>query len=107
MNVMESVSCPICATDGTEFLFERWGHRVVQCRRCDLAYVNPRTVRVESEEYFRGPYLSSIEQNGVLKENVKLLYQAAIDNLTAHLRPGRLLDVGCAMGHFMAFARGQ
>ena len=106
-NSMESVSCAICGEDNAAFLFSKWGHNVVRCRHCGLSYVNPRNFRVESDDYFRGPYLSTIEENGTLKSGIEHLYSAVVNNLNTYLAAGRLLDVGCAMGHFMAFARGR
>ncbi len=102
---MESVNCVICNEDNTTFLFPKWGHRIVQCARCGLTYVNPRNFNVESDSYFQGPYLSTIEENGVLKPGIDYLYSQITNNLGTCYKPGRLLDVGCAMGHFMAFAR--
>jgi 2-polyprenyl-3-methyl-5-hydroxy-6-metoxy-1,4-benzoquinol methylase len=102
---MESVNCAICKEDNTTFLFSKWGHRMVQCARCGLTYVNPRSFNVETDAYFEGPYLSTIEENGALRPGIDFLYSQITDNLGTYLKPGRLLDVGCAMGHFMAFAR--
>jgi SAM-dependent methyltransferase len=67
--------------------------------------VNPRSFNVEDDSYFQGPYLSTIEEQGVLKPGIDYLYSQIVLNLNAYLNPGRLLDVGCAMGHFMVFAR--
>jgi 2-polyprenyl-3-methyl-5-hydroxy-6-metoxy-1,4-benzoquinol methylase len=80
-------------------------YRVVRCRRCDLVYVNPRHFGVEPEEYFVGPYLSTIEENGKLRGGIELLYGDIVKSLGVYLYPGRLIDVGCAMGHFMNFAQ--
>ena len=47
---LERIDCPICSVDDTRLLFEasdlnllRPGvFRLVRCRRCGLAYINPR-----------------------------------------------------------------
>jgi SAM-dependent methyltransferase len=102
---MELVPCTICDEDQSVFVFSKWGHEIVKCARCGLVYVNPRNFAVESDGYFEGPYLSTIEENGVLKPGIEWIYSQITSNLAAYLKPGRMLDVGCAMGHFMAFAR--
>jgi len=62
-------------------------------------------VSIESDEYFRGAYIETIEENGRLKQGIEGIYSEVLRNLSAHLMPGRLLDIGCAMGHFMEYAR--
>jgi 2-polyprenyl-3-methyl-5-hydroxy-6-metoxy-1,4-benzoquinol methylase len=102
---MESIVCANCQTDDTVPCLEKWGFHIVQCRHCGQAYVNPRAVAEEVDDYFRGPYLSTIEEHGVLKPGIRGIYAGILDRLSALLFPGRLLDVGCAMGHFMVCAR--
>ncbi len=62
--LMESVNCEICNQDETTFLFSKWGYRMVKCDRCGLAYVNPRSFNVESDEYFKGTYLPRSKRTG-------------------------------------------
>ena len=102
---MEAICCAICGEDNTTPVFTAWGYEIVRCVRCNLAYVNPRSFSEEHDDYFKGPYLSTIEENGSLKHGIDLLYSDVLRNLDTYLSPGRLLDVGCAMGHFMVFAR--
>lgn len=102
---MELVACDLCGHNDPTVLFSKWGLDIVECKICGLAYVNPRRFIVEADDYFRGAYLSTVEDNGTLKPGIEYLYRQVIDNLSVYLRPGRLLDVGCAMGHFMLYAR--
>jgi SAM-dependent methyltransferase len=102
---METVACAACGGKRTHVLFCKWGFNIVQCQNCGLCYVNPRSFNVESDDYFRGAYLASVEEGGSLKPAIAQIYSNVLDHLNAYLRPGRLLDVGCAMGHFMVQAR--
>lgn len=102
---METVPCNICGQDNPAVLFTKWGHNIVECGNCGLVYVNPRSFNMEAEDYFRGAYLSTIEERGVLKPGIEHIYRQIVQNLSTYLKPGRLLDVGCAMGHFMVYAR--
>lgn len=104
---MEEVSCAICGGSGTEPLFTKWGLTIVKCQGCGLVFVNPRGFSIESDEYFRGPYLETIEQQGVLRSNIEYLYNRTLEHLETLLEPSRILDVGCAMGHFMVYARNR
>lgn len=100
----QNVTCTICGQDTTELVFSKWSLDVVRCLECGLVYVNPRSIVPETDEYFRGPYLDTIESDGVLRPGVQAIYDEILDRVDAYLAPGRLLDVGCAMGHFMAEA---
>ena len=63
---MELVPCATCGRKDTALLFTKWDHQIVRCLQCGLSYVNPRNFRIEDNSYFEGPYLSSIEDDGVL-----------------------------------------
>src|ERR1700691_5904318 len=102
---METVVCATCRGDRTNVLFCKWGFNIVQCQNCGLCYVNPRIFNVESDAYFNGPYLASVEEDGSLKPGIAQIYSNVLNHLNTYLRPGRLLDVGCGMGHFMVQAR--
>jgi SAM-dependent methyltransferase len=105
----ETVACNLCGRHDSEMVlcksFYDLDYTIVRCAGCGLVYVSPRRVAVESDEYFTGPYLATIEESGKLNSGVEVLYADIIRLLDAYVAPGRLLDVGCAMGHFMHFAR--
>jgi SAM-dependent methyltransferase len=86
-------------------VFPKWSFRIVQCVECGLVFVNPRAFRIEEDDYFAGPYLSTIEKDGQLDSGIATLYGEIIYNLSNRVASGKLLDVGCAMGHFLGFAK--
>jgi len=99
------VACNICGSQDTRLVFQKWSFRIVQCIECGLVYVNPRAFRIEEDDYFQGPYLSTIEKDGKLDPGIATLYGEIIYNLGSRAPLGKLLDVGCAMGHFLGFAK--
>ena len=107
--VLESVACDLCGAMQELAVYSKveadGAYRIVRCSGCGLVYVNPRSFAEEHDGYFRGPYLATIEENGKLRDTIVPLYAEVMAHLEAYLYPGRLLDVGCAMGHFMDFAR--
>jgi SAM-dependent methyltransferase len=105
LSQMETIDSCLCGATDARFCFSKWDYQIVECPHCGLAYVNPRNFVVEADGYFEGPYLSTIEDNGTLKPGIEHIYSAIVKNLATRLFPSRLLDVGCAMGHFMAYAR--
>jgi SAM-dependent methyltransferase len=103
--LFERVACNICGSNETRQVFQKWSFSIVQCVECGLVYVNPRAFRIEADDYFEGPYLSTIEKDGQLDTGIGTLYGEIIYNLNNRVALGKLLDVGCAMGHFLEFAR--
>jgi len=105
LSQFERVPCNICGSGETQLVFAKWNFRIVQCVECGLVYVNPRAFRIEEDDYFAGPYLSTIEKNGQLDPGIATLYGEIVYNLSNRVASGKLLDVGCAMGHFLGFAK--
>jgi len=105
LSQFERVPCNICGSADTRLVFPKWSFRIVQCTSCGLVFVNPRAFRIEEDDYFQGPYLSTIEKDGQLDPGIATLYGEIIYNLSSRVASGKLLDVGCAMGHFLGFAK--
>jgi SAM-dependent methyltransferase len=107
--ILKSVACDLCGATQETLVYAKIqkgvGYRIVRCNSCGLVYVNPQSFAEEHDGYFQGPYLATIEDKGKLRDNIATLYTEVTRHLEAYLNPGRLLDVGCAMGHFMDFAR--
>lgn len=106
-----AVACNLCGAASAPVILRKneWGtwFTIVQCDRCGLVYTNPRRFAVEHNDYFEKMYLSTIERNGRLDPDIEMLYRNTARRMEAWLHPGRLLDIGCAMGHFMNFARAR
>ena len=97
--------CNTCGSMDARLVFPKWSFRIVRCVDCGLVFVNPRTFRIEEDDYFEGAYLSTIEKDGKLDGGIANLYGEIIYNLSNRVASGILLDVGCAMGHFLGFAK--
>jgi 2-polyprenyl-3-methyl-5-hydroxy-6-metoxy-1,4-benzoquinol methylase len=114
---MVFVSCPLCGKDDCEMLFEAADRlelakdkfRIVRCTSCGLAYLNPRPEEGKLAGYYPKTYWGG-KQRGVkdlfrraeerLKENYKL---KALNK--CGIRSGRVLDVGCGRGEFLALLK--
>ena len=101
----ERVACNICGSNETRLVFHKWKFSIVQCVECGLVYVNPRAFRIEEDDYFKGAYMSTMEKDGRIDPCIEGLYSEILYNLSNRVPLGRLLDVGCAMGHFIGFAK--
>ncbi len=75
---METVACDLCgASVDVAVFYKATGdirYRIARCSACGLVYVNPRHFATEEDDYFHGPYLETIEQNGKLRHGIDLIY---------------------------------
>lgn len=108
-------SCPVCETAGPTVLYVRQDFTVMRCQACDTVFVNPADldpvpVPVELTE---ADFNESEQQARTYMEEVFIghhdfwvdHWRQRVIEIEQHLgKPGRLLDIGCAMGHFQLAA---
>ena len=115
---MEQVACPACGASDAEPLFEGvdllhgqpGSFPVVRCGGCGSSYLAARPDRSEIGAYYPAEYmphewarqsnrrwLSRIDYRYGLTKRCRAVMR--------HRAPGRILDVGCATGEFLALAR--
>lgn len=118
---MEPTTCALCGINDAELLFvgrDEWYGRVGEfptwrCRQCGLIYLNPRPSRAEIGQYYPtqyDPYARAIEDEPSWwrRFNRRLAMRKRLRLVQRWLpRPGRVLDVGCATGSFLAALREQ
>jgi SAM-dependent methyltransferase len=117
---LEWVACELCGADDARLLFHARDtllgraelYRVVQCRGCGLAYLNPRPVRPAMAEHYPVDYFNELGGGGVAASSVRRVFKGVLTRLTGgiapkveRLPPGRVLDVGCGDGRYLAFFR--
>ena len=117
---LECVNCELCGADDTRLLFhardtllgraERYP--VVQCRRCGLAYLNPRPSRAAMAQHYPADYFNDLGCGGASHTGARRALKSVLYRLTGgiarkieSLPPGRVLDVGCGDGRYLAFFR--
>ncbi len=102
---MEFIRCNLCGKDDGEHLATQRGFRIVRCRRCGLVYVNPRPATEDLISLY-ADYHTRDGKNEVSWERLMgRVFRESADLLCATRngsRPGRLLDVGCGYGGFVA-----
>jgi 2-polyprenyl-3-methyl-5-hydroxy-6-metoxy-1,4-benzoquinol methylase len=108
---MEYIHCNLCGSTRSSLVFSckdqyydisNDDYHVVKCRDCGLVYVNPRPTEEEILSYYTNDYYSvHINKNDLLREKEASL-QSKFDKVK-HVKPGRLLDIGCQKGEFLYF----
>lgn len=98
---MEYVNCNLCGLDDTIFWGEKNSIKIVKCRHCGLIYCNPRPDNDELKKFYSKEYFSE----GHYEEDAQRqkMYEIEIDEIKKNIASqGRFLDVGCAVGKFLA-----
>jgi 2-polyprenyl-3-methyl-5-hydroxy-6-metoxy-1,4-benzoquinol methylase len=108
---MEYIKCNLCGSAQSTLLYRckdyflsisEVEYNVVRCSDCGLVFVNPRPTEEEIHSYYTKVYYrSDLTEEEHLKERLSQL--VAKFEKVKHLRPGRLLDVGCQKGEFLLF----
>ncbi|MFX0202287.1 MAG: methyltransferase domain-containing protein [Candidatus Hodarchaeota archaeon] len=107
---LEYVPCALCSSDDTELFLEDGCFNLVRCKRCGLVYVNPRPTRKELGRMYN---MSVQTGNGVMDHTgyMELAYLHELKSnkylsmIKKYEKEGRILDIGCASGFFLNFAK--
>jgi len=114
---MQSVSCNLCNSEEFKLLYqlpdlllerEQLLYNLVRCTCCGLVYQNPRPTIEEMASHYPPEYESYTSNlfGGQISWLLKKAYKYGIDKrgriLSRQKKCGRLLDVGCATGTFLA-----
>jgi SAM-dependent methyltransferase len=118
-----AVCCPVCGGDRHRLLLRKLAHfyrqgrahehlfRIVRCRECGMDYVNPR-LRGDLLTRHYAEHDLYLDLRGSQLEARRAYFRQTLDSIEAEQRraglaagKGRLLDVACSEGTFVALAR--
>jgi 2-polyprenyl-3-methyl-5-hydroxy-6-metoxy-1,4-benzoquinol methylase len=121
----ESVRCNLCGGQEHTLIYDQVdriktvGTQVVQCNGCGLVYLNPRLKHLAdnfslSDSYLYDFYLPYYERLGtvtatgeVIPANNQAMYYPYLARMASYRQTNRVLDVGCAIGLFLAAAKAE
>jgi len=116
---MEETNCNLCGANETELIYTEkdrliklpGSFRLVRCRQCGLLYLNPRPSPGEIKVFYPpeyDPYTIAPEDEPSRIKRLEREYgfwkRARLVN-AARPQGGRILDIGCATGHFLSTLR--
>jgi len=97
--------CPVCDSKRETKLFESSGGTYVRCDDCGMVFLNPVFTETALGEFYK--QLNAGQAAIVSNETdfYREIYGSGLDAIERHVRPGRLLDLGCSSGFFLDLAR--
>jgi SAM-dependent methyltransferase len=104
----QSVLCNLCVADDAEPIACQNGFRIVRCRRCGLVYVNPRPAADDLPSLYAEYHIRRGGNEASWERLMGRVFREAAEVLGSSRNgsgPGRLLDVGCGFGAFVAGMR--
>ncbi len=104
---MEEVRCPICNIEPKLFAVDHQGFHLCRCPLCKLEFANPRPTFEELRtQLYRQNYFSLSGAEEQIAYTRQYQFGRQLHTIARLLRrKGRLLDVGCGDGAFLAFAQ--
>jgi 2-polyprenyl-3-methyl-5-hydroxy-6-metoxy-1,4-benzoquinol methylase len=108
--VTAALACPVCESQKFKSLFALKGADVVQCLDCEMTYVPaplPEVTSIYKASYFKGDH--KVHGYGNYENEFENHYKTFSMRLQATEEimggKGRVLDIGCALGHFGKVAK--
>jgi SAM-dependent methyltransferase len=99
------LSCPVCSSTRIKSLYKLKGSDVVECVQCTMVFVPsvlPEVTSIYGQDYFAGANdghgYSSYRSELVSHIQTFTSYLIHIEKMLG--RVGKVLDLGCALGHF-------
>lgn len=92
--------CHICQGKNAHKITVENDYTIFLCKDCKTVFVDPLPDKESLADYYNRLFYK-IDDNAYSRFSTKA-NQAAWDYIVAHYPKGRVLDVGCGYGHFMA-----
>ncbi len=104
---MEYLDCKLCHNGEYELFKEIGGYKLVKCRSCGLVYLNPRPSQKEIKKIYANKYVlyekKADIQNKQIEEEINKRRRRCEKILgVLKKKAGRVLDIGCGRGFFIA-----
>jgi len=105
-------TCILCGTRDRELLIERDPWKIYRCTSCSLGVLDPRPTGEELTALYTREYFVSQYDEGAKPGSPEFKkWLSLLDHRVQFFKPkkakGRLLDIGCGNGYFLALCRSK
>lgn len=101
---LEDVDCNLCGSASRRTILVENSLPICRCTSCGLIYVTPRPVSTGGVDYWRDRN-ASVTQKPLFEPVKNVVFEHGLDTLASRVPGrGRLLDIGCGFGTFLARA---
>lgn len=113
---MNKILCNLCQSEKYRLMYNVNGYDIVKCEVCGLVYLNPQPSPEELEEIYSKQQIvyNGAGEDGFLSyinnkpATIKLLgYDKRLADIENYIDKGKILDIGCAGGFFLDYAKSQ
>lgn len=105
------VKCNLCGGNKFILVFSQEKSRILKCEKCGLVFRYPAPTRrqiqkfYDAKEHLENQYFANLQKDYDRNNPAVLLYQKELAKIRHRLKPGKVLDIGCAYGVFLDVAR--
>ncbi len=103
------VPCRLCHGTHARLHIEKEGYSILQCADCGLIYLDDAPQAQVLQSLYSSPYFQGGRRGyhdyRALESSLTATRNARLRRMAKLSRPGRLLEIGCAMGFFMRAAQ--
>lgn len=96
--------CEICQGRNTGFAFRKQNSVYFRCSDCGLFFIHPKPDAADLKKLYGKAYYAPwhIEESSLdTRANKIKTFNVWLDKIEKHVKEGKLLDVGCAVGFFL------
>ncbi len=108
-SVETAARCPVCLGEQTQFYLTKNSYPIRRCSNCELLFVYPQPTKEELNNVYSASYFSRGNKYAAIldrKYDPNWLNDVCkLELVTRWCRTGTLLDIGCALGGFLAVAK--